>query len=82
VIEEEVTPTIFFPPIKIESASLRKRLPPQSKQGFSDQILSVPKPLQVWQAPYGLLKENKRGSISGKEKPSSGQVNLADKETS
>src|SRR6185437_11520424 len=39
----------------------------------------VPSPSQVGQAPYGLLNENRRGSISGMVKPETGQANLAEK---
>ena len=37
-----------------------------------------PRPSQVGQAPYGLLNENRRGSISSIVKPDTGQANLAD----
>ncbi len=40
--------------------------------------ICVPSPSQVGHAPYGLLNENSRGSISDKVKPLTGQANLED----
>src|SRR5262245_53944475 len=60
---------LFLPPSQTCNASFRRRAPWQSGQVFSDQIDSVPRPWQVGQAPYGLLKEKRRGSTSGNEKP-------------
>ena len=57
-------------------ASCRSLLPSQSSHGSNAPIYLTPRPLQVAQAPYGELKENNLGSISGKEKPQCGQVNL------
>ena len=42
-------------------------------------VCSKPRPPQCGQAPNGLLKENRRGSISGMVKPDTGQANLAEK---
>ena len=38
----------------------------------------MPSPSQAGQAPYGLLNENSRGSISSMVKPETGQANLAE----
>src|SRR5687767_4519730 len=65
---------LFLPPSQTCRASLRRRAPWHSAQGFSLQTDSVPRPWHSGQAPYGLLKEKRRGSTSGKEKPSSGQA--------
>src|SRR3984893_17987158 len=40
---------------------------------------STPSPPHAGQAPNGLLKENKRGSISEIENPETGQANLSEK---
>src|SRR5688572_16853877 len=63
-----------LPPGEPCRASLRSREPWHSAQGFSLQTDSVPRPWHSGQAPYGLLSEKRRGSTSGKEKPSSGQA--------
>src|SRR5690348_15317189 len=39
----------------------------------------IPSPSHTGQAPYGLLKENSRGSISDKVKPETGQANFEDR---
>ncbi len=41
--------------------------------------ISWPSPSQAGQAPKGLLKENRRGSISGIVKPETGQANFDEK---
>src|SRR3989344_7840030 len=43
-----------------------------TKSGSTSKVL--PKPVQCGQAPYGELKEKRRGSISGSEIPQSGQA--------
>src|SRR5688572_22802892 len=63
-----------LPPSQTCRASLRRRAPLHSAQGFSLQTDSVPRPWHSGQAPYGLLNENRRGSTSGKEKPSFGHA--------
>ena len=69
---------MFFPSIRTLKLSGRSLFPAHAGHIFSDQISSVPNPWHVWHAPYGLLNEKRRGSISGNEKPSTGQVNFAE----
>src|SRR6185295_15010841 len=64
--------------MKTLRASTRSRAPWHRSQGSSPPKYFVPRPLQAGHAPYGELKENKRGSTSGKEKPSFLQANFAD----
>src|SRR5258708_40312624 len=77
-----VSATMLLSFTRTFNASSRKRFPAQAGQIFSDQTSSVPKPWHCGHAPYGLLKEKRRGSISGKEKPSFGHVNLAESDVS
>ena len=42
-------------------------------------VCSTPRPSQDGQAPKGLLKENRRGSISEMVKPETGQANFSEK---
>ncbi len=42
-------------------------------------LSSVPRPSHLGQAPKGLLKENRRGSISSMVKPETGQANFSEK---
>src|SRR3990167_7895500 len=85
LIESEVKSTIFLPSVvsfldfkKTRRASGRRRFPSQTGQISSEKSDSVPSPLQAGHAPYGELKEKRRGSTSGKDAPSSGQMNLAE----
>src|SRR5262249_941583 len=73
---------MFLLSISTFKLSSFNRLPLQISQISSDHKSFTPKPWHSGQAPYGLLNENRRGSISGKEKPSFGQVNFAESETS
>ena len=73
------SPFSFFPVRYTRSASGRRRFPSQTGQTLSENKDSVPRPLQFGQAPYGLLNEKRRGSTSGNDIPSSGQINLADR---
>ena len=57
-------------PINTESASGLNRVPLQVRHGSLPKKNRLPVPLQVGQAPAGLLKENRRGSSSGNENPS------------
>src|SRR3989344_9707958 len=66
------------PPTSTCNASSRRRAPLQRSHGSEPKRYLVPRPLQSGQAPYGELKEKRRGSISGNEKPSFGQAHLAD----
>ena len=68
----------FFPFINTRSASGFKRFPSHSGHTSSEKRDLVPSPLHAIQAPYGLLNENRRGSTSGNEAPSSGQMNFAE----
>src|SRR3989344_9313019 len=61
---------------KTRNASGRKRFPPHTGHVSSEKSDSVPRPWQVGHAPYGELKEKSRGSTSGNDAPSSGQINL------
>src|SRR3989338_10994952 len=57
-------------------ASGRRRFPPQTGHTVSENKDSVPRPWQLGHAPYGELNEKRRGSTSGNDAPSSGQINL------
>src|SRR3990167_3915962 len=78
LIESFVSSTIFLPPISTLNASFLRRVPRHDSHGSLPKRYLVPRPLHSGQAPYGELKENRRGSISGKEKPSLGDAHLAD----
>ena len=65
-------------PKKTLRASVLNLCPLQSGQTSCPPKYLVPNPLQDGQAPYGELKENNLGSISGKAKPSLGQENFED----
>src|SRR3989338_4073294 len=70
--------SVDFAGSQTASDSARKRLPVHAPHNSSLNNSAVPRPWQSGQAPYGELNENKRGSISGNENPSSGQLNLAE----
>src|SRR3989344_4545465 len=65
-------------PKKTLRASGRKRAPLHTSHASSPKKYFVPKPLHSGHAPYGELKEKRRGSISGNENPSYGHMNFAD----
>src|SRR3989344_3761659 len=67
-----------FLPIKTFSASGRRRAPRQTSHASSPKKYFVPSPLHSGHAPYGELKEKRRGSTSGKENPSYAHINLVD----
>ncbi len=77
----EVTSTIVFPlfvspPKNTWSASGRSRLPLHVSHTSSWKKPMVPRPLQLGHAPYGELNEKRRGSTSGNDVPSFGQINF------
>src|SRR3990167_10120835 len=78
-IDRLVTSTTFvFSPRNTFNASGRRRAPLHTGHGSSDQKCLVPSPLHAGHAPYGELKEKRRGSTSGKENPSYAHINLVD----
>src|SRR3989338_10976456 len=60
------------------NASGRNREPLHVSHGSSPKKYLEPSPLHAGHAPCGELKEKRRGSISGKEKPSYGHMNFAE----
>src|SRR3989338_10634989 len=66
----------FTAPRNTLSVSGRRRAPWHTWHFSSPKKYFVPKPLHSGQAPYGELKENNRGSISGYENPSYGHMNF------
>src|SRR3989338_2412199 len=57
-------------PIRTCNDSSPSRAPLHCGQASSPKKCLVPRPLHSGHAPYGELNENRRGSISGYEKPS------------
>src|SRR5680860_1855307 len=73
---------MLFPPIFIDKASLRNLCPSQTSHVPPAKKLFLPSPEHSGHAPWGELKEKSRGSISGNEKLSFGQVQLEDSRNS
>ena len=74
-------PRFFLPspPRYTRIASGRSRAPLQAGHSSLWKIPTTPSPLHSGQAPYGELNEKRRGSTSGNDEPSIGQINLAER---